>query len=248
MTLILMFVLLAVSAVVFFAFSRPEKKMDFKQEREADQERESEIENSKQENGDPVFLEEELIESESQNSQQPAAQEKSQEKESSQKKEKKDSGISSDLEIKSQLVAFGFSVSSGRKIDTIVIHSSYNSLGGDEYDTDKIIDIYKSYGVAAHYIIGRDGDIYKLVEEKNIAYHAGVSKVPDGRDNVNNFSIGIEMVGNRTDGYTEKQYEAVLKLVDDIKKRYDIRYVLGHKDIAPDRKDDPWLFDWSKLQ
>lgn len=151
------------------------------------------------------------------------------------------------IETKNRLVSFGFSKSSGRKIDTIVIHSTYNALGGDEYDIEKIIGIYESYKVAAHYLIGRDGSIYRLVEEKNIAYHAGVSKTPDGRSDVNNFSIGIEMVGNKTDGYSSKQYNSVSKLVDDIKERYEIKYVLGHKDIAPGRKDDPWKFDFDKI-
>ena len=112
---------------------------------------------------------------------------------------------------------------------------------------NKIIGIYKSYGVAAHYLIGRDGKILKLVEEKNIAYHAGVSTVPDGRNNVNKFSIGIELVANEKDGYTKEQYDSVSRLVNEIKSRYDIKYVLGHKDISPGRKTDPWKFDWNKL-
>jgi len=153
-----------------------------------------------------------------------------------------------DLGVVDSLVAFGFQKTSGeRKIDTIVIHSSFNSLGGDQYDVEKIIAIYKSYGVAAHYIIGRDGTVYRLVKENDIAYHAGVSQVPDGRTNVNNFSIGIEMVGNYTDGYTEKQYSAASVLVEKIKNKYDIKYVLGHKDIAPGRKTDPWGFDWNRI-
>lgn len=151
------------------------------------------------------------------------------------------------FKIINKLVDFGFQRSADRKIDTIVIHSSYNSLGGDVYDVGAIIDIYEQYGVAAHYLIGRDGKIYRLVEDKNIAYHAGVSQVPDGRKNVNDFSIGIELVNTKTDKMTDKQYDALSKLVDQIKKENKIKYVLGHDQIAPGRKDDPWNFDWNKL-
>lgn len=155
---------------------------------------------------------------------------------------------SASLNIVNKMVSSGFQNYAGeRKIDTIILHSSFNSLGGNQYDVDAIIDIYKSYGVSAHYIIGRDGTIYRLVDENDISYHAGVSKVPDGRTNANNFSIGIEIVGNYDDGYTQNQYDAVNELIEDIKSRYDIKYVLGHDDIAPDRKTDPWNFDWTKI-
>jgi len=155
----------------------------------------------------------------------------------------------SSLKIVDKSVSFGFQNYSGeRKIDTVVLHSSFNSLGGDQYDVDKIVGIYKSYGVSAHYIIGRDGTVYRLVEDNDISYHAGVSSVPDGRTNVNSFSIGIEIVGNYDDGYTAEQYGAVSALVEKIKGDYDIKYVLGHDDIAPGRKTDPWNFDWDRIK
>jgi len=150
--------------------------------------------------------------------------------------------------INQKLVSFGFQSVSGRKIDTIIIHSSYNSLGGDQYDTDKIINIYKSYGVAAHYIISRKGKIYQLVRDKDIAYHAGVSSVPDGRINVNSFSIGIELVNNKKDEYTSDQYNSLNNLIAYLKNEYDIKYTLGHNQIAPERKTDPWNFKWSKIK
>lgn len=160
----------------------------------------------------------------------------------------KDNVKSNGLKIKDKFVSWGYTASSGRNIDTIVLHSSFNSLGGEQYDVDAIVDIYKQYGVSAHYIIGRGGTVYRLVKENDISYHAGVSSVPDGRTNVNNFSIGIEIVGNYDDGYTKDQYGAVNDLIDDIKDRYDIKYVLGHDDIAPGRKTDPWNFDWNEIK
>lgn len=155
--------------------------------------------------------------------------------------------IKKDFKISNKLVAWGYTKADGRKIDTIVIHSSYNALGGDVYDVDKLIKEYKEYGVAPHYLIDRQGNVYRLVEDKNIAYHAGESKVPDGRKNVNNFSIGIELINTKTDEYTAAQYDALGKLLKELKGRYEIKYTLEHNQIAPGRKDDPWNFDFLRI-
>jgi|SRR6185369_12827881 len=153
------------------------------------------------------------------------------------------------LAITDRLMSTGFAVPrSQRKIDTIVIHSSYNPLGGDPYSVSTIVKTYESYGVSAHYIIDRDGKIYRLVEDKNIAYHAGVSKMPDGRTDVNNFSIGIEMINKMDTQFTDAEYAAVNGLIASLKKKYPIKDVVGHSDIAPGRKTDPWNFDWKKLK
>lgn len=154
----------------------------------------------------------------------------------------------SEIPIKSRLVSFGYAESSGRKIDTAVLHSSYNNQGGDRYSVDRVIDIWKSYDVAPHYMIDRKGTIYRLVEDEDIAYHAGNSKMPDGRTNVNGFSIGIEILGDEDDGYAATQYGAVNDLVAYLKRKHGVKYVVGHDDIAPGRKTDPWNFDWKKLK
>jgi hypothetical protein len=151
-------------------------------------------------------------------------------------------------EIVNKLINWGFQVSDSRNIDTIIVHSSYDAAGKDPYDIEGIIAEYKQYGVSAHYLIGRDGTIYQLVAEKNIAYHAGVSKTPDGRSNVNSFSIGIEMVNTKDGKFTDAQYGALNKLIAKEKQKYKIKYVLGHDDIAPGRKTDPWNIDWNKVQ
>jgi AmpD protein len=70
----------------------------------------------------------------------------------------------------------------------------------------------------------------------------------DGRTNVNAFSIGIEMVGTKTSGYTTAQYTALNTLITDIKTRHTIKYIVGHDDIASGRKTDPWKFDWSRIK
>jgi N-acetyl-anhydromuramyl-L-alanine amidase AmpD len=154
---------------------------------------------------------------------------------------------SAKIKIIEHWVKFGFTSSAERKIDTLVVHSSYNALGGDEYAVEKLINEYKEYGVAPHYLIDRRGNIYQLVKEKDIAYHAGESKVPDGRTNVNNFSLGVEIMENKIDGPTSAQYSALKKLIAEIKTRHTLKYILGHDQIAPGRKDDPWNFDWNKI-
>ncbi len=154
----------------------------------------------------------------------------------------------SDLKINDKLISWGYASSDSRKIDTIIIHSSYDALGDDPFSVNGIIAEYKQYGVSAHYLIGRDGKIYRLVKDKDIAYHAGVSKMPDGRTGVNNFSIGVEIVNTKTGKITAEQYSSLKKLIAEIKGKYSIKYVLGHKDIAPDRKDDPWGFDWNNIK
>ncbi|MFC1609245.1 N-acetylmuramoyl-L-alanine amidase, partial [Patescibacteria group bacterium] len=122
-----------------------------------------------------------------------------------------------------------------------------NALEGGEYDKDLLIDIYKDYGVSPHYLINREGRIYRLVEDKNIAYHAGVSKMPDGRKNANGFSIGVELINNKEDKYTKSQYSALNDLLDYLGEKYKIKYTLGHDEISPDRKTDPWNMDWDKV-
>lgn len=149
--------------------------------------------------------------------------------------------------VKKRLVSWGFQRSSTRKIDTLVIHSSYDALGDDPYDLEGLIKEYKVYEVAAHYLIDRKGNVYQLVENNNIAYHAGISSVPDGRTNVNFFSIGIELMNTKEDKFTSAQYSSLNKLLVYLKSTYSIKYTLGHDDIAPGRKDDPWNFDWDKI-
>lgn len=152
------------------------------------------------------------------------------------------------LSIANRLVSFGFQASSERKIDTIIIHSSYDAIGDDPYSVSGVIAEYKSYGVSPHYLIDRKGKVYRLVEDKNIAYHAGESKMPDGRTGVNAFSIGVEMLTTKKDKLTSAQYSALKLLIADLKGKYKIGDVLGHNQIAPGRKDDPWNFEWNKLK
>lgn len=108
--------------------------------------------------------------------------------------------------------------------------------------------------VSAHYVVDEDGTIYQLVEEEMRAWHAGVS-CWRGRENINDLSIGVEIVNPGHEfGYRPfpaAQMEAVAALCNDIVERHpaiEPRNVVGHSDIAPERKEDPGeLFDWAWL-
>lgn len=135
----------------------------------------------------------------------------------------------------------------GQSIDTLIIHSMYNPDAEDCFSVQACTALLKERGVSAHYVIDVDGTIYLLVEEENKAWHAGVSRMPhpaDGREGVNAFSIGIELIGNEVEPFTDAQYEQLAALTSDITSRHPIKNIYGHVHIAPDRKTDPWGFDW----
>jgi N-acetyl-anhydromuramyl-L-alanine amidase AmpD len=160
---------------------------------------------------------------------------------------KEDADLQTAPGIIDKLVSWGFEKASGRTVEAVIIHSSYDAMGNNPFDLEGLLAEYKSYGVAAHYLIDREGRIYRLVEEKDIAYHAGESRTPDGRSGVNDFSIGIELMNTKDGKFTEEQYDSLNDLLGYIKGRNKIKYVLGHNQIAPGRKDDPWNFDWKKV-
>lgn len=103
--------------------------------------------------------------------------------------------------------------------------------------------------VSAHYLVGRDGRIFQLVDERARAWHAGVSYW-GGQTDINSASIGIELDNNGREPYPEPQMTALLTLLADIKARYGIPAAnfIGHADVAPGRKDDPnGFFPWKRL-
>lgn len=150
----------------------------------------------------------------------------------------------SELKIVDKTVSFGMREASNRTIDVIIIHSTFNNSGGEKYDIDLVIKQFSRYGVSSHYVIGRDGTVYQLVKEQNISYHAGKSILPDGRTAVNSCSVGIEIMTSFDESPSEEQVKALTMLVNDIKTKHAIRFILRHSDIAPERKTDPWNMDW----
>lgn len=148
--------------------------------------------------------------------------------------------------ITDKKMATGFKTCTNRKIEVLIIHSVFNNSGGDKYDANLIIKQFSRYHVSAHFLIGRNGEIFRLVDEKNISYHAGKSMLPDGRRGVNSISIGIELMTSFDDPVTPGQMESLLQLTTELQKKYKFKYILRHSDIAPGRKTDPWNFDWEE--
>ncbi|MBI1250819.1 MAG: N-acetylmuramoyl-L-alanine amidase [Alphaproteobacteria bacterium] len=107
--------------------------------------------------------------------------------------------------------------------------------------------------VSAHYVVEEDGRVFRLVDEKRRAWHAGASSW-QGEEGVNARSIGIEIVNGGHDfglpDFPEAQIGAVVALLQDILTRHALQpeAVIGHSDIAPARKLDPGeKFPWAKL-
>ena len=136
----------------------------------------------------------------------------------------------------------------GTVIDTIVLHSTV--IPTLEATTHAFYD--PKTQVSSHFTIGKDGSIVQNVSTFMRAWHAGASKDVEGREHVNNFSIGIEMV-NLNDGkdpYPPAQVEIVKDLILEMKRRFPtIKYVTSHKYIAVPhgRKSDPLGFPWQAL-
>ena len=101
--------------------------------------------------------------------------------------------------------------------------------------------------VCAHLLIKRDGSLVQFVPFDKRAWHAGESSY-QGRENCNDFSIGIELEGSDNLAYESAQYQVLKQVLKVLKSYYPISDVVGHSDIAPGRKTDPGVaFDWSKI-
>ena len=135
------------------------------------------------------------------------------------------------------------------RIDMLVLH--YTGMPSAAAALERLCD--PQARVSAHYLVEEDGAVWRLVCECRRAFHAGVSCWAGERD-LNHVSIGVEIVnpghewGYRL--YPKPQMLAVEELCSDILSRHPIpaHRIVGHSDIAPDRKIDPGeLFDWPGL-
>ena len=153
--------------------------------------------------------------------------------------------------IQERPVAWGFRETATRTIDTIIIHSNYNTLEGDPYDVEKVLESHRTYNTANHFLISREGAIYRLVQDEDIAYQAGTGIMPDGsrKNIINNFSLGIQLIYTKTEAPNEAQYQSLANLVNYLKQQYNIpsENILANNQINLGRKDDPWNFDWEKF-
>lgn len=123
------------------------------------------------------------------------------------------------------------------EIDAIVLHDTGGSTarGALEWFNKP------ESKVSAHFVIDKDGTVYECVEVEDKAWHAGRSSL-FGRENVNDFSIGIEIVDDDdADRYPPAQISALTILCTELCSKYEIplNRVVGHLHIAPGRKGDP---------
>ncbi len=102
--------------------------------------------------------------------------------------------------------------------------------------------------VSAHLLIRREGALVQFVPLSLRAWHAGASCF-QGRERCNDFSIGIELEGADDIPYAPAQYQTLARVTRDLQRRYrriDRDHIVGHSDIAPERKTDPGpAFDWA---
>lgn len=149
----------------------------------------------------------------------------------------------------------------GSGISLLVIHNI--SLPPDEFGGGWIDDLFlnrldysahpyfdglRELKVSAHCCIFRDGSLTQYVSFNKRAWHAGKSQF-QGRERCNDFSIGIELEGCDTKPFTKAQYQRLLRVTRALRVAYPeltSERIVGHSDIAPERKTDPGPhFDWA---
>lgn len=148
----------------------------------------------------------------------------------------------------------------GIMIDTVIVHGI--SLPPGEFNTGAIEEFFcerldfsthpyfetiANLHVSAHLLIDREGKIIQFVPFNQRAWHAGQSTF-QGKDNCNDYSIGIELEGTDEVPYEKIQYERLAEVTAALLLAYPAltrKRVVGHSDIAPGRKTDPGpMFDW----
>jgi AmpD protein len=118
------------------------------------------------------------------------------------------------------------------------------------YSDELYYEAIKELRVSAHLLISRLGKITQFVPFDKRAWHAGVSQF-EGRENCNDFSVGIELEGTDELPYTDIQYEQLIQVLNALQRAYpgiNRARIVGHSDVAPGRKTDPGnSFDWTRL-
>ncbi len=149
----------------------------------------------------------------------------------------------------------------GYDISLLVIHNI--SLPPNEFCGNGVIELFTNQidpkahpyyktlcdlKVSTHFFVRRDGSIIQFVPCIQRAWHAGVS-CWQGQERCNDFSIGVELEGSDTIAFTNAQYATLVTLTQVLCKTYPISDIVGHSDIAPDRKTDPGpYFDWQSYR
>lgn len=149
----------------------------------------------------------------------------------------------------------------GARIELLLIHAI--SLPPGEFGGPWITDLFldrlhpgahpyfaglAGLRVSAHFLVGREGRVTQYVSCAKRAWHAGASSWK-GRENCNDFSVGIELEGTDYAPFEPVQYDALARLTRAMFARYGALSLAGHSDVAPGRKTDPGPhFDWTRYR
>ena len=147
------------------------------------------------------------------------------------------------------------------EISLIVIHNI--SLPPQQYGGNGIVELFTNQlnpnehpyyaeihhlRVSSHFLIRRDGHLIQFASCLQRAWHAGQSNW-QGRERCNDFSVGIELEGSDFDAFEPAQYATLRRLIGGLKVAYPIKDIVGHSDIAPERKTDPGpYFNWQEIE
>jgi AmpD protein len=148
----------------------------------------------------------------------------------------------------------------GVDISLVVVHSI--SLPPGEFGGDAIECLFtnrldprahpafaalEGLRVSAHFLIRRTGHVTQFVSCDDRAWHAGTS-MWQGRNDCNDWSIGIELEGLEGGTFEHAQYASLRRIVTSLASRYPLSEIVGHEHVAPGRKADPGArFDWSRV-
>lgn len=162
--------------------------------------------------------------------------------------------------VQKHLPDYCYSTKDRALTDLIVIHhiSAINTANSMEeaYSLQACYDLLVDLGLSYHYLYGRDGEVWQLVPDDAIAWHAGKSSW-NNRGGCNNYSQGHCFVGSYLNDYTPEQYQQFEQNAAIIMGKYDLQRhnIVGHRDIAGDdvrgkgkgKKDPNKGFDWARL-
>ena len=167
------------------------------------------------------------------------------------------------INVATQIICSNCDERPDSEISLIVIHCI--SLPAGHFGTDYVESLFcnrlncaahpdfadlEGLRVSSHLFIRRDGSVLQFVPFHLRAWHAGKSTF-SGRENCNDFSIGIELEGVEDGEYTDDQYSVLGDMCKTMLADWSLDFsrIVGHSDIAPGRKNDPGPgFDWDRLK
>ncbi len=133
----------------------------------------------------------------------------------------------------------------GARVELVVLH--YTAMRDCAEALERLCD--PAAEVSAHYLIDGNGTVLALVDEAARAWHAGAGEW-GGKGDVNSRSVGIELTNTGREPFAEPQMASLERLLPGVLERHGLgpEAVIGHSDMAPERKGDPGArFDWRRL-